>query len=70
METARTEENCTMIKNYIYTTQEHALGHVYLVYIRMQQFDCFWAITSTVDKSAEIQTSNRLACSLVRELSS
>jgi hypothetical protein len=65
METARTEENCTLIKNYIYTTQEHALGHVYLVYIRMQRFDCFWAITNTVEKPAEIQTSVRQASPLV-----
>ncbi len=47
-------------------TQEHALGHVYLLYIRMQRFDCFWAITSTVEKPAEIQTRNRQASSLVR----
>jgi hypothetical protein len=60
METARTEENCTLIKNHIHTT-------VYLLYIRTQQFDCFWIITNTVEKPAETQTSNRLACSLVRE---
>jgi hypothetical protein len=65
METARTEENCTLIKNQMHTTQEHVLGHVHLLYIRMQRFDCFWVITNTVEKPAETQTSsNRLASSL------
>jgi hypothetical protein len=41
METARTEENCMLIKNHIHTTQERVLGHVNFMYIIMQRFDFF-----------------------------
>jgi hypothetical protein len=51
METARTEENCTLIKN----PHKHYTGACTrtcaftVQYIRMQRFDCFWAITNTVE---------------------